>query len=62
MAASPGFSRPGVCHARYSLGSCTRSVIVFFFTPSSTGVGGESGDTGLPRGTSANHFSTSLRV
>ena len=37
-----------MCHARYRRGSCTRSVIVFFLTPSSTAVGAVSGGTGLP--------------
>ena len=32
-AASPGAKCRGVIHARYSRGSCTRSVMVFFWTP-----------------------------
>ena len=62
ISASPGLSSAGVCHARYRRGSCTRSVMVFFLTPSRTGVGTDNGGTGLPAGTSLNHFSTSLRV
>ena len=62
ISASPGLSSAGVCQARYRRGSCTRSVMVFFFTPSRTTVGAVSGGTGLPAGTSPNHFSTSFRV
>ena len=39
ISASPGFNSAGVCHARKRRASCTRSVMVFFFTPSRTTVG-----------------------